>query len=73
MGETGTIMEARFDNLHHVEHCGKLIMKEKPDYFFLIEVPVRMNGSFDATPPLPPPDTKIGGEIANHLSTHLKS
>jgi hypothetical protein len=69
MGETGTIMEARFDTLHHVEHCGKLILKEKPNYFFLIEVPVRMNGSFDTNPQ----DTKIGGMIPNHLSTHPES
>ncbi|KAI0100220.1 hypothetical protein GGR51DRAFT_551573 [Nemania sp. FL0031] len=63
MGKTGTIMEARFDTLHHVEHCGALILKGKPDYFFLIEVPVRMNGSFDENPR----DSRIGGKIPAHL------
>ncbi|KAI1203433.1 hypothetical protein F5X97DRAFT_318086 [Nemania serpens] len=62
MGETGVIMEARFDTLPHVKHCGKLMMNKEPDYFYLIEVPVRMNGSIDvgATPA-----SKIGGKIPN--------
>lgn len=66
MGQTGTIMEERFDSLHHVEHCGTLILKEKPGYFFLIEVPVRMNGSFDEHPR----DSRIGGQLPGHLATH---
>jgi len=67
MGETGAIMEARFDTLHHVEHCGKLVLKPRPDYFFLIEVEVRMNGSFDSKPMT---DTRVGGKIETPLNLH---
>ncbi|ETS82905.1 hypothetical protein PFICI_04781 [Pestalotiopsis fici W106-1] len=45
MRHTGAVMEARFDNEAHVEHCTRLIRKPAPDYFFLIEVPVMMNSS----------------------------
>jgi hypothetical protein len=64
IGQTGVIMEARYDNLPHVEHCGKLIMNDGPDYFYLIEVPVRMNGSIQVGPTAP---TRIGGKIKNLL------
>ncbi|KAI1809292.1 hypothetical protein GGS20DRAFT_572672 [Poronia punctata] len=62
MGQTGVVMEARYDSLMHVEHCGKLIINPGPDYFYLIEVPVRMNGSVDVGP-VPP--TRVGPEIPN--------
>ncbi|KAI8623074.1 hypothetical protein F5Y19DRAFT_459851 [Xylariaceae sp. FL1651] len=67
MAQTGVIMEARYDTLHHVEHCGKLILNKPPDYFFLIEVPVRMNGSFDENPT----STRISGKLPGHLGTPL--
>ncbi|KAL6808387.1 hypothetical protein V8C40DRAFT_278849 [Trichoderma camerunense] len=38
----------RFDSLHHVQHCVRLIRNPTPDHFFLIEVPVTMNSSKDA-------------------------
>ncbi|KAF4587168.1 hypothetical protein GQ602_003861 [Ophiocordyceps camponoti-floridani] len=47
MRETGVIMEQRFDTIHHVKHCSRLIRNPVPDHFFLIEVPVRMNSSMD--------------------------
>ncbi|EFY85105.1 hypothetical protein J3459_011874 [Metarhizium acridum] len=48
MRHTKIIMEERFDSLHHVKHCGRLIRNPTPDHFFLIEVPVTMNSSKDA-------------------------
>ncbi|PYH94053.1 hypothetical protein BO71DRAFT_484097 [Aspergillus ellipticus CBS 707.79] len=45
MRETGVVIEARFDSLHHVKHCTQLIMDPGPGYFVLIEVPVVMNSS----------------------------
>ncbi|RDA88375.1 hypothetical protein CP532_5556, partial [Ophiocordyceps camponoti-leonardi (nom. inval.)] len=47
MRETGVVMEERFDSIHHVRHCSRLIRNPVPDHFFLIEVPVRMNSSMD--------------------------
>jgi hypothetical protein len=47
MRSTGAVMEARFDNIKHIKHCSHLARTPAPDYFFLIEVPVRMNGSVD--------------------------
>ncbi|KAI0394595.1 hypothetical protein F5Y17DRAFT_466210 [Xylariaceae sp. FL0594] len=65
MGATGAVMEERFDTLHHVEHCGKLVLQPRPEYFYLIEVEVRMNGSFD---PKPVPDSRVGGKIETPLN-----
>jgi hypothetical protein len=48
MRHTKIIMEERFDSLHHVKHCGRLIRNPMPDHIFLIEVPVTMNSSKDA-------------------------
>ncbi|KAI0149863.1 hypothetical protein F4776DRAFT_603600 [Hypoxylon sp. NC0597] len=48
MRDTGIVLEKRFDSLHHVKHCGRLIRNPMPDHFFLIEVPVMMNSSDDA-------------------------
>lgn len=48
MRYTKIIMEERFDSLHHVQHCVRLIRNPTPDHFFLIEVPVTMNSSKDA-------------------------
>jgi hypothetical protein len=48
MRSTNIVMEERFDSLHHVKHCGRLIRNPVPDHFFLIEVPVMMNSSKDA-------------------------
>ncbi|RAK98813.1 uncharacterized protein BO80DRAFT_325380, partial [Aspergillus ibericus CBS 121593] len=45
MRDTGTVMEARFGSLSHVEHCSRLIMSPVPDHFFLLSVPVMMNSS----------------------------
>ena len=59
MRETGAVMEARFDSLKHVQHCSRLILAPSPDYFFLIEVPVRMNGSIDEHPM----STRISGKL----------
>jgi hypothetical protein len=59
MQQTGVVMEARFDSLKHVKHCSRLITKPAPGYFFLIEVPVWMNGSVDEHPR----DTKISGKL----------
>ena len=61
MEVTGVVMEERFDSLKHVRHCSRLIMAERPDYFFLIEVPVRMNGSVDERPRM----TRISGMLPN--------
>ncbi|KAK1752309.1 hypothetical protein QBC47DRAFT_390245 [Echria macrotheca] len=47
MRDTNIVMEERFDSLHHVKHCGRLIRNPTPDHFFLIEVPVTMNSSKD--------------------------
>lgn len=47
MRYTNIIMEERFDSLHHVKHCGRLIRNPTPDHLFLIEVPVMMNSSKD--------------------------
>lgn len=50
MRSTGVIMEERFDNLDHVQHCTGLIMEEDPTLDnYLIEVPVVMNSSIGAT------------------------
>ena len=59
MRETGTVMEQRFDSLKHVEHCSRLILAPSPNYFFLIEVPVRMNGSLEEHPT----STRISGKL----------
>ncbi|KAL7904149.1 hypothetical protein GGI35DRAFT_464020 [Trichoderma velutinum] len=48
MRDTKIIMEERFDSLHHVKHCERLIRNPTPDHLFLIEVPVTMNSSKDA-------------------------
>lgn len=45
MRETGVIMEASFDTIHHAKHCTRLVMNPKPDHSLLIEVEVRMNSS----------------------------
>ncbi|KAK4443532.1 hypothetical protein QBC34DRAFT_310822, partial [Podospora aff. communis PSN243] len=45
---TNLIMEERFDGVHHVKHCARLIRNPVPDHFFLIEVQVTMNSSKDA-------------------------
>ncbi|KAJ5559614.1 hypothetical protein N7513_002013 [Penicillium frequentans] len=45
ISETGVVMEKRYDNLDHVKHCSRLILSPVPDYFFLMEVPVRINSS----------------------------
>ncbi|KAH6641166.1 hypothetical protein F5144DRAFT_506199 [Chaetomium tenue] len=47
MRTTNIVMEERFDSLHHVKHCTRLIRNPVPDHFFLIEVPVTMNSSKD--------------------------
>lgn len=44
---TGAVMEARFDNLPHVRHCGRLLTKEKPKERLLIEVEVEMNSRME--------------------------
>jgi hypothetical protein len=43
MRHTNAVMESRFDNIDHVKHCGRLIMKKPPKQHFLIEVPVVLN------------------------------
>ncbi|KAK0644696.1 hypothetical protein B0T16DRAFT_438594 [Cercophora newfieldiana] len=48
MRDTGAVMEERFDNLAHVEHCAKLLLKPAPETDFLIEVPVLMVSSVEA-------------------------
>ncbi|KAI2863428.1 hypothetical protein CBS147343_2015 [Aspergillus niger] len=58
MKDTGVILEARFDSLHHVKHCTQLIMDPGPGYFVLIEVPVVMNSSANAVR-----TTKVSGPI----------
>lgn len=45
MRETNAVMEARYDKMHHVEHCQRFIRNPTPDHFFLIEVPVQLNSS----------------------------
>lgn len=47
MKDTGAIMEERFDGEGHVKHCARLLLKEPPKGFFLLEVQVRLNGSVD--------------------------
>ncbi|KAK8013577.1 hypothetical protein PG991_009170 [Apiospora marii] len=47
MRHTGAVMEARFDTDEHVRHCLSLIGNTPPDYFFLLEVPVRLNSTAD--------------------------
>ncbi|KAI1781490.1 hypothetical protein F4818DRAFT_399150 [Hypoxylon cercidicola] len=48
MRETGVVLEERFDTMHHIQHCTRLIRNPVPDHFFLIKVPVMMNSSIDA-------------------------
>ncbi|KAG9239996.1 hypothetical protein BJ878DRAFT_528877 [Calycina marina] len=38
MRQTGLVMEERFDSIHHVKHCSRLILNPEPDHFFMIEV-----------------------------------
>ncbi|KAK0616153.1 hypothetical protein B0T14DRAFT_522637 [Immersiella caudata] len=48
MRETGAVMEERFDNMAHLQHCSKLLLKPPPERDFLIEVPVLMVSSIEA-------------------------
>lgn len=43
--ETGVVMERRFNSIHHVEHCTRLIMNKVPEGRILLEVGVKMNGA----------------------------
>jgi hypothetical protein len=43
MRVTGATMEARFDNVPHVKHCGHLLTKEPPKERILIEVEVMVD------------------------------
>ena len=61
MSQTGAVMEARFDTVKHIKHCSRLARRHTPDYFFLIEVPVRMNGTVD------PVGGRVSGPLA-HMS-----
>lgn len=45
MRETGVVLEERFDQIMHVQHCGRLIMKPRPEGIVLLEVDVRMNSA----------------------------
>jgi hypothetical protein len=45
MRDTGAVMEERVDQLMHVHHCGRLIMKPRPEGLVLLEVDVRTNSA----------------------------
>ncbi|KAH6638557.1 hypothetical protein BKA67DRAFT_499897, partial [Truncatella angustata] len=45
MRDTGAVMEAFFDSLHHAKHCTRLIRNPAPGPFVLIEVDPRLNSS----------------------------
>ncbi|KJZ78575.1 hypothetical protein HIM_01966 [Hirsutella minnesotensis 3608] len=65
--ETGIVVEARFDTVEHVRHCSRMIRSPAPVGVYLIEVPVRMNGSIAQRPKR----TRVSENLAaSNGSTH---